>query len=590
MKWLIVGFGSIFIGLQGFGPKTLVGIRSQAVNAARELAGWQRLIFRPNLTNTNTTIAITPEYTHSFSPKHMIEALFGCNELAFSGSQVIDRNPTDILADYFGLPSDFQSFVQFDPVIVNFVMDFDWYIGLDGWASGLYVRVHAPIVHSKWDLQMVECIADPGTTFTSYPAGYLAATPLELTALTVGPIAPTDVTTVFQGNAKFGDMNEPLKFGKIFGRQSVTQIAELWFAVGYNFLLSDWYHAGFAIRTAAPTGTLRNSEFLFEPIAGNDHHWELGAGFTGHVDFWTEEEKNQKMSLFFDANITHMFVSRQRRSFDLTPNGCGSRYMLLQQIYPPAVGLHIDVAPNDVVAPNQYQGFLVPAINKTTLKADISVPVQADMVLKFGYQRGGFEFDVGYNLWIRSKEKCHGRECLEDCWAVKGDAQIYGFTNPGEIPVGVAATQSNATIMGGQAVTSNMFMGLNPGNFNEGFEFANINADNIAVASDNVGVALWQLTSADANRLNVTQIPIRTSNPPILLTDCNIDECSALLPRALSHKIFFYIGNYFDRPDLNVIPYLGGGGFIEWAHSEPCSNSAQSQWGLWLKFGLTYGK
>ena len=591
MKVMNIGaFLIIFSGaMHGFGQKTLVSIRSQAVNGVRQLAGWQRLIYRPDLDATNVTMGVTPEYNHSFDSNDIASVLFGCPELVFSGSQVIGRDETDILADYFGLPSDFKSVVQFKPTIVNFVMDLDFHIGLDGLTPGLYCNVHLPIVHAKWDLNMVECVADAGSTFTSYPAGYLAATPIPLSSLTSGNMAPKNVMTVFQGNATFGDMREPLRFGKIFGRQTETRVAELRCDVGYNFLLRDWYHLGVALQVAAPTGTLRKSEFLFEPIAGNDHHWELGGAVTGHVDFWQDEHADQKLSLFCDAHITHMFRSRQKRSFDLKNNGNGSRYILLQEIAAPSVGLHVGLAPNDVPAVNQYQGRLVPAINRTTLDVDVSVGVQADLVLKLSYKRRGFEFDLGYNLWARSKEKCEGRDSIANCYAVKGDAQVYGFTNPGQTPVALAATQSNATINHGQAVTSSIFSGLDPNNFNDGLEFANINANNIDNASDTLGVALNQLTTADANRLNIGLLPVRTSNPPVLVTNSDIDECSALLPRAISHKLFFYLGYQLERPDLHLIPYIGVGGFAEFADLSPCNNSAIPQWGVWLKMGLAYG-
>ena len=573
-------------GLYGFGSKTLIGVRSQALNAPRELAGWQQVIYRPDYDKYYFALSVVPEYSHSFRDNDLATFLFGCHELLFSGSQVVGRGANDIMADYFGLPSDFKSVVQFDPKIVNFVMDFDWYIGFDGCVPGLYAKIHLPIVHTKWDLQLCECVVDPGTTFTSYPAGYLASTAIELSTLTTGDNAPTNVKTALQGNATFGDMHEPLKFGKVFGRQTETRVSELWVALGYNFLLSDGYHAGLAVRAAAPTGTLRKSRFLFEPIAGNDHHWEIGGSFTGHIDFWRREEHDQKLSLYLDATVTHMFGSKQKRSFDLTNNGNGSRYMLLQKIASPSSGLHIGLAPNNTAAPNQYQGRLVPAINKTTLDARISVGVQADVALKASYKRDGWEVDLGYNLWLRSEEKLEERDCIEACYAVKGDAQLYGFTNPGETVVALNATQSNATIHQGQAVTSDAFSSLDPGNFNEDFEYMNINADNIANASDDLGVALYQLTLEDANRLGFSQLSVRTSSPAVLVTDCDINECSALLPKAISHKLFAYVGYTADY-GTRLIPYCGGGAFVEFAHPDTCDNSAPAQWGLWLKLGIT---
>lgn len=571
--------------LHSFGPKTLMSVRPQGLSASRELAGWQQVVYRPNYDEYYFAFAVAPEYSHTFRRTNIANFLFGCKELIFSGSWVANRGSGDILADYFGLPSDFKSVVQFAPQVVNFVMDLDWYIGFDGWVPGLYAKIHAPIVHTKWDLKLDECVVDSGTTFTSHPAGYLAATPLELSDLTVGEKAPTNVKTAFHGTTIFGDMREPLKYGKLFGRQNDTRVADLSVSVGYNFLLTDRYHVGLGVRVVAPTGTRRTSEFLFEPIAGNDHHTELGGALTGHVQLWHWDAHDDRLVLYVDGTVSHLFASKQKRSFDLINNGDGSRYMLLEKIAAPSSGLQIGTAPNNIAAPNQYQGRLVPAINKTTLDAHIAVDVQADVAIKLSYQRAAWEVDLGYNLWARSEEKLCSRDCIETCYAVKGDAQLYGFTNPGETAVALNATQSKATIHGGQAVQAETFSSLNPGNFNENFEYANINADNIAFASDTLGVSLHQLTVADANRLGVAQLSVRTSSPAILVTNSDISECSGLLPKAISHKVFVY-ASYTPDIEEGLVPYIGGGGFVEFGRPD-CNNFAPAQWGIWFKAGIT---
>jgi len=315
----------------------------------------------------------------------------------------------------------------------------------------------------------------------------------------------------------------------------------------------------------------------------------LGAGISAHYDFWNDEERDRHLGFYLDGIVTHMFASTQKRSFDLCENGCGSRYILLQKMAEPVVGLNIGLAPDNVAAATQYQGRLQPAINITTLDAKIEIGVQAELLAKLNYYRRGFEFEVGYNLWARSKEKLQCRDCIPDCYAVKGDAQLYGFTDPDELPVALAATQSKATINNGQAVTDSAFPNLNPGNFNSGYEFANINADSIANASDTLGTALNQLTTADANRLGLTQVAVRTSNPPVLLTDCDIDECSALLPKAISHTLYFSF-SYALKRDIGVIPYIGGGAFTEFAPDCFVENSALSNWGIWWKMGVTFGQ
>lgn len=592
MRGVIGGLCLVAFALHGFGDKTLFGTRSQALNAARELAGWQRHTHLPDQDSCYATFSIVPEYNHSFRANKIACFLFGSEKLVFSGSQVADREPCEILADYFGLPSDFLSNVCFDPLITSFIMDFDWYIGLDGIAPGLYTRIHLPVVHTKWDVKLCECVIDPGTTFTSYPAGYFSDSAIELTQLTQGDTAPKNVQQAFQGKAVFGDMREPLKYGKIFGRQNEVRVAELWLVLGYDFIQKDWAHFGLNIRAAAPTGNLRKSEFLFEPIAGNDHHWELGGGLTFHYDFCDNQEEQKKFGFYVDANITHMFGSTQKRSFDLCTTttvgnggGNGSRYMLLQEIASPSIDLHVGLSPNNELAANQYRRRLVPAINITTLDAKIDIDVQADIVAKFYYQRRGFEFDLGYNFWGRSEEKLDCRECIPECFAFKGDAQVYGFTVISENAIPLNATQHGATINGGQDISDDGEF-AQKGNFATGKEWANFNADNVENASDNLGNALQNLKAADALTFNVSQQNVFTSNPAILLTNDDINECSALLPKAISHKLFTYFGYTYERP--GTVPYIGVGAFVEWACICVCNNSAPSQWGVWLKGGVSF--
>ena len=100
-----------------------------------------------------------------------------CKDLGIniSGSAVPNRAPTDWLADNFGLPRDFQSTVTFKPTIMNFLIDFSFYAGLDNWTEGLYFRVHAPYVYTKWNLQAKENVTASGTAYNgNYFQGYFS--------------------------------------------------------------------------------------------------------------------------------------------------------------------------------------------------------------------------------------------------------------------------------------------------------------------------------------------------------------------------------------------------------------------------------
>lgn len=559
--------------LSAFGPKTFFTTRSQGVNAVRELAGWQQLINLSDRECNYGTLSIVPEYSRSFEPRDIAQFLFGCCPIFnFTGSNVPERGKDDILADYFGLPSDFKSRVTFEPRITNFVFDVDWYQGLDSWWPGGYVRIHLPVAHTKWDLHLRECGTEFVSTATFEPAGYWGPERIVIKPEGKNQLY-ANVTQAFTGTKTYGDLIEPLKYGKIWGRQLKTRIADLQAAIGWNFIRGEGYHFGFNLRGTIPTGNSPDAEFLFDAIAGNGRFGELGGGLTCHYMFWRSCDTCHELGFYLDANITHLFTSHQTRSFDLRDRCGGSRYMLAESFAAPADNLF--VAPG-VLAPSQYQRTLMPVINATTFHVEVNIAVQADIVAKLSYQRAGLELDLGYNFYARSHEKLSRCGRLSGCLALKGDAQVYGFDPINEQPVPLSATQHNATILRGQGVT----------NFVPGQQYANVNADFPVGASDANG-ALLNLQTRDAVTLGLVQQNVMTSNPPILLTDCDICEDSAIMPRALSNKVFGYAGYTWDNPE-GVDPYFGYGFAVEWAHVNPEKNSAYAQWQMWLKTGIAY--
>jgi len=579
MKARLLGITALLytIPLCSFGPHTFFAPRSQALNAVRDLVGIQRLIPRQypgtplwpdredkTCDKSYTVLSTAVEYNRSFQPDRMSQYLFGCNPcMTFSGSRVPYRASTDILADYFGLPADFQSTVSFKPVISNVILDFNGFWGLDDWIPGLYFRLHVPLVHTRWDLNLCESIQDKGTDF--HPAGYMGPTRINRDQLA------SSVTQALAGNTRFGDMKDPLQFGKVCGAQKLTCLSEIHASLGWNYVAAETWHAGFAIRSALRTPGVSTAQWLFEPIVGNGGHFELGGSITTHWDYW--ERENHKLSVYLDANITHLFASTQMRSFDLN-NGNGSRYMLLEYFTTPAYSVQNDV---DTLPSSQYQGCLTPAINQTTLATSTSFSVQGDVVLKLAYHYKHWEFDLGYNFFGRSKEKAGCRQTLpSNIFAIKGDAQIYGFNV--DDPVLLSVSQHNATINAGQGAT----------NFVPGVQFTNANADNPQDAFNAGGVPLDELNTADATALGITILQgVQSSFNPILLTDANINVCSGLMPRALSNKFFVNVTHIWEDVQC-IVPYACAGASAEWAQGNALNNSTDSQWAVWVKGGITY--
>jgi hypothetical protein len=603
IRYLILLLAVSSVQLFGFGSQTFFGTRSQAVNAARDIVGIQRLIphlydhssskpvrkkekqqgdrpvqrwsegrkksdEKPVMQDADyqsyTVLSATAEYNHSFHPDRIREFLFGCEKcLVFSGSRSANRGKNDILADYFGLPADFKSTVQFKPVIMNAVIDFNAFWGLDDLLPGLYVRFDIPIIHTRWDLNLCETVDNPGTDF--HPAGYMGPVRLERNRLA------ENVRQAF-GGFKFGDVCDPLRYGKICGAQSLTHLGEMYVTFGWNYVDRAWWHAGVSLRTAIKTCGQSKAEYLFEPLAGNGGHWGLGAGFTGHVDCW--ENGDHKIAFYADLNIDHLFSSKQKRSYDLKNNGNGSRYILVEQLRFPTYDLVVGGVPAQL----QYQGCLTPAINQTTLDTRISIAAQMDCVIKLAYQYKAWELDLGYNAYFRTAESCDCRATLPtNSFALKGDAQLYGFDLISDKRTPVNATQSQATLHAGQGATN--FVGVSP--------FANSNADNAAGAQDAAAANLVQLTIEDAAALSAVITQIDGSNLPVLLTDNDINQCSALLPKAFSNKFFVNVTHMWQDVSC-IVPYIAAGASAEFAATRAQKNSASSAWAVWVKGGFSY--
>lgn len=618
-KIFISSIASITMCHSSFTLVPYYSIRSQGVDAARELAGWTQHVNLSDKDEIYGSFSATPEYTRSFDSDKIAQCLLGTSTATnscstktvnISGSAVAVRGANDWLADYFYLPPDFQSTLHFDPMIENALVDINAYIGFDRWIPGLFFRVHSPLTWTRWNLHFYETNIITGTQ--NYDEGYFAPKTIYRDALLpnftaygqgigITDLQRTDTTIpTFSG----------LKFAQITPcPQSIIRLADLQMVFGWNFLDCYDYHLGVGLRLVGPTGNRVEGQYLFEPIAGNGKHWEVGAQITGHISLWENEEEDQALGFYVDTNITHLFKTRQTRTFDLK-NKPFSRYMLAQKLSPTIIDGLVGGTPN--VTPNfQFQNVFQssanlpingfePIANITTQDVLVQVAVQVDLAAQLTYINNGFAWDLGYNLWARSCEKirsiCPTAGCqfveLDQGWAIKGDAHVYGFalaadpTTPTLIlnqAVPLSATQSNATINAG----TNLGAPNNP----------NIDGAQPAFAGGTP-------TQLKTSTTNTTQI--NTSIQPILITGSDLAIVST---RGLSNKIYSHFSySWFDNPHL--VPYLGVGLFGEWGQNgndAPCSNITNndtsscsddcvmacgtcslSQWGLWVKGGLSF--
>lgn len=607
----LMGIALLMVSFQTAHAVSYYSIRSQSVNAAREYVGWQQYIFIPDQDRFYGSANLTFEYSRSFRPHDIAQCLFrnsiaGTNEcgtyINVSGSTVENRGSRDWLADYFGLPTDFQSTLHFNPVIDNYILDFNFFFGFDEFVPGLFFRFHIPVVHTRWDLKFKETVRNGGTNNGAYPAGYF-------TPFTVTPnYMLQDVTSymnsqkpALNGNVKYNELTCSRFSTDCNGPQTETGVAEIQAILGYSLTNSDQYHCSIGLRMAAPTGTRPNATYLFKPIVGNGKHWEIGGNLTGAYTLWSSMDAHSHVALQTVANITHMFNAHQTRCFDL----CGepnSRYMLAEKMSVPVVNnlSGEDPAGYNFPANYQFQGEFAPVANVTQTDVSVSIGVQADVLLALTCVHNNFSLDIGYNAWGRTCEKIEVREgCAPDnlngrTWALKGDAFVYGFENgnPTEF-IALSATERYATIHQG---TNGVLDGINS------------MVDNALPATGDISDMNGNFPLYAANGAFPDVYPYNqthTSIQPIFITENSLDLSGT---KSFSNKVFAHLSySWLECEDWT--PYLGIGGEAEFGNQGckdtsrivaqvppsgnngccgECIECTTSFWGVWVKGGFTF--
>ena len=624
-----------------------LALRSQGFNAARELVGWQTTINRGDTDSSYFSFSVTPEYTRSFRSGCLAEFLFGdailnncagshcsankcsdnnCSFIKIQGTQVTDRDSQALMAENFYLPTDFNSQVYVEPIISNWLIDFNLYLGIDTYHPGWYWRFHSPITRTRWALNMCETVLSNGQN--NYDPGYFNDT-------VVGDYSTTDSAVyglardqllenftqyAVEGGAIAGTSSityQGLRNARFAGRPlTKTGLAEFTTALGWNFLACEDYHLGVQLRAAAPTGNKPRGEYLFEPIVGNGHHWELGGGITTHFTLYKSEDECRNFSMYIDANATHMFKSCQWRTFDL----CGkplSRYMLAMKFTSDVENLQDtadSITYNTPVA--QFANVFAPVANFSTIPVEVSYPAHVDALFKLAFTNNNFQWDLGYDFWYRScpdfSKKCACADTYTpNTWALKGDAFVYGFPEDSSAGVALSATELEATIFNG---TNNFPTGIGTFAWNQ-----NPGIDNPVYATNGDLYPLYTHQAATPGFQTV-----RTSQEPLLLQDYALDV-DAAKSRGMSHKIFMHFG-YLWKQCHCWTPYLGIGGEVEFAqrtqnpapeccvnnscnlthpastattcpsnswgpndnNSNGCMLATLSQWGIWLKGGVAF--
>ncbi len=519
------------------GPRSIFIPRAQGSNFARVLAGWKEYL--PACDGRawgNVSLAL--EYAHSLDGERMAYYLFGSNRLTFTGSQVANRGPRDLLADEFGLPTTFKGAIHFEPRIDNVILDINYQIGLDEWLYGLYFECHAPIVNTRWDLGVHcnEMNNVPNDALPQFPPCYMGKNAVS-TAISI--------REALSGLFVFGDMEQPLNFGALpCGRKQLTRVANIDVILGWNFVLKEYAHAGVFILTVVPTGNKPHSTIIFEPMIGNGNLWEIGPGISAHYDL--VRKGYHILSVYFEGALTHQFKRFQIRSFDLVGRGPLSRYMLLKEFD----------------ANFNYDGNLVNAIDFSTRATHVGGSAKLDAAMKLTYYYDRWGLDVGYNIYARSKEKLRVQD---DLFPSDLNNRRFGIKGTSGVCYRILDAASG-DVIGTEALNATEHRST----ITEAGPIDNPVAIQVPV---NQKAVTW-----DGQ-------PVFTSVPPIIVDVDALDLTTGAVPHQLSHKFFAHAS--YTALDKLWEPQFGIGGEIEFDGRKELLSSL-NQWGIWFKGSIAF--
>lgn len=352
---------------------------------------WERHRNRDDEHKVKSIFTNTFLYQESRKSKQLGSAFLlgnGCNAIT-----VAQNPPADVNSLFLGLfnpTTPFSSTFSIQPQSKIFGYHFNWYVNLDDWLCGLWFDLTTAILNTRNSLNCCEI----GNVATQCPGITSVSTALNNPAYQFG--------AYYCGGTCDNELRR-------------TGIDDVQFRLGYEMsLCSDNNIMGLYLIGTAPAGRKVTAANIFEPLVGTQHG-SIGVGFDGEFDF---NICDHNFSLLADFNYRYVLRHNECRTFDLTENGPLSRFLLVAAQTAPAVPL--------------------PGINFFTQSVNVTPGSTIQLWLALNYELCDWDFEVGYDLFWRQKEKISTSCCTTFNPAI-------GIYNLGCIGAG-CSTSSTSTI------------------------------------------------------------------------------------------------------------------------------------------------
>ena len=368
--------------------KNLFLQRAFSANTSREMM-MEGHIIKTDFDGFYSFFSATGAYQHSWNNDETdgIGAFpfwSGINSMTVGINGIPGTNPVSNLDAYqFGLGNvTTNGLIKLNPIIYQGGSDFLFYAGASTNDPGLFLKIKAPLGIIKMNPQFTEPVE---ATAATYPNGALN----EANNTTYQPA--TTMTQALAGLASndpaISGLYIPLKLGLIDGIQSSgVKFADIELTLGYNFICDEDHLFGLGLRASGPSGNKPDGVHMLQPIFGRGSSWGVGAYLVGGMKLW-ENHENKYFAVNIMGTVLHLLNSNTIRSYDLTANGPGSKYLLVADY-------------NNNTDATSIQNL----INLSTMASQSSFSAEGDASLELQYVSNGWEVDLGYNFWGRTNE------------------------------------------------------------------------------------------------------------------------------------------------------------------------------------------
>lgn len=408
--------------------------------------------------------------------------------------------------------------IQLNPIVYQGGSDFLLYAGASTNDPGMFIKIKAPLGMIGINPQLTTPVQ---ATAVPYVAGAIQTS----TTATYQP--STTMAQAFAGTSNTlnsGDF-KVMQYGLIDGLQtSGAKFGDIELTLGYNLVCDEDHIFGFGLRASGPSGNKPEAVYALEPIFGRGSSWGVGGYLVGDMKLW-ENHENKYFAINVMATVLHLLKSNTIRSYDLTLNGPGSKYLLVADYNGGA-----------------YQGSIQNLVNLSTLDSQSSFSAEGNAAIAFQYVSNGWEVDLGYEFWGRTQEN---------------------LTITGQLP------ESRYAILGRQSVGA--FNETAPGTA------STLSQPSATMSSSEPAVAENGNTGATATIVSATVAANRIAGNSAL-------NVPAAEQKAASTSKIFTKGAY-SWLDSHMSPYVGILGEFEISTSQ---NNALSQWSVALVGGLYF--